>query len=100
MVKAEAARSETRYTTPENYTHKRPIITTDKPNNVLASRTLRYISYKLDPYKQNPTDSPITTLTYILECYNHTLNHKLQPLDFDHNVSHNHPEQFKQPSKI
>ena len=82
MVKAEKARSETQYTTPEQYTPKLPTTTTDKLNNVLTSRTLRDLTYKLDSYKKNPTDSPLTTLTHILECYDHILK-VLQSLDID-----------------
>ena len=73
MVKAETARSETQYTTPELYTPKQPTTTTDKLNNVLASRTLLDITHKLDRYKENHTDSPLATLSHILECYDHTL---------------------------
>ena len=54
MVKAEKARSETQYTNPEQYTPKPPTTTTDKLNNVLTSRTLRDLTYKLDPYKRIP----------------------------------------------
>ena len=82
MVKAEKAKSETQYTTPEQYTPKPPTTTTDKLINVLTSRTLRDLTYKLDPDKKNPTDSPLTTLTHILECYDHTLK-ILQSLDID-----------------
>ena len=49
MVKAEKAMSETQYTTPEQYTPKQPTTTTAKINNVLTSRTLRDLTYKLDP---------------------------------------------------
>ena len=73
MVKAEKAKSETQYTTPEYYTPKTPTTTTDKPNNVLTSRTLRDLTYKLEPYKKNPSDSPLATLTNILDCYDLTL---------------------------
>ena len=82
MVKAEQARSETQYTTPERYTPKPPTTTTDKLNNVLTSRTLRDLTYRLDPYKKNPTDSSPTTLTLILECYDKTLK-ILQSLEID-----------------
>ena len=67
MVKAEKTKTETQYTTPEQYTPKSPTTTTDKLNNVLTSRTLRDLTYKLDSYKKNLTDSPLTTLTHILE---------------------------------
>ena len=81
MIKAKAARSDTQYTTREQYYPKQRTITTDKLKNVLASRTLRDINYKL-AYKKNSTDSLFTTLTHILECYNHTLK-ILQSLDID-----------------
>ena len=51
MVKAEKAESETQYTTPEHYTPKQPTTTTDKLNNGITSRTLRDLTYKLEPYK-------------------------------------------------
>ena len=82
MVKAEKPKSETPYTTPEQYTPKQPITTTDKLNIVLTSRTLCDLTYKLDPYKKNSLDSPVTALTHLLECYEHTLK-ILQSLDID-----------------
>ena len=82
MVKAEKAKSETQYTTPEQYTAQQPTTTTEKLNNVLTSRSLRDLTYKLDPYKKNPSDSPIVTLTHIHDCYDHTLK-VLQSLDID-----------------
>ena len=82
MVKAEKDKFETQYTTPEQYTAKQPTTTTDKLNNVLTSRSLRDLTYKLDPYKKNPSDSPIVTLTHILDCYDHTLK-VLQSLNLD-----------------
>ena len=69
MVKAEKAKSETQYTTPQYYTPKPPTTTTDKLNTVFTSRILRDITHKLDPYKKKPSDSPLATLTHILECY-------------------------------
>ena len=66
MVKAEKAKSETQYTTLEQYTPKQPTTATDKLNNVLTSRTLRDLTYKLYPYKKNPSDCPLTTLIHIL----------------------------------
>ena len=51
-----------------NTTLKHRITTTDELNNVLNSRTLREITNKLDPYKKNPKDSPLATLTNKLEC--------------------------------
>ena len=56
--------------------------TPDKVSSVLNNRTLRDITNLLDPYKRNPSDTPITTLTHILHCYDRT--HKLlQTLDLD-----------------
>ena len=82
MVTAEKTKSETQCTTPEQYTPKPPTTTTDKLNNALTSRKLRDFTYKLDSYEKNPTDSSLTTLTQILECYDHTLK-ILQSLDID-----------------
>ena len=81
-VKAEKAKSETRYTTPEHYTAKPTTTTTDKLNNVLTSRTLRDLTYKLEPYKKNPSDSPLATLTHNFDCYDHTLK-ILKSLDIE-----------------
>ena len=56
--------------------------TPDKLSSVLINRTLRDITNLLDPYKRNPSETPIFTLTHILHCYNRT--HKLlQTLDLD-----------------
>ena len=82
MVKAEKAKSGTQYTSPEQYTSKQRTTTTDKLNNVLTSRTLRDLTYKLDPFRKNHSDSPLATLTHILNSYNHTLK-ILQFLDID-----------------
>ena len=73
MVKTEKVKSETQYTTPEQYTPKQPTTTTDKLNKVFTSRTLRDLTYKFDPYKKNPSDSPLAALTHILDCNDHTL---------------------------
>ena len=91
MVKAEMAKSETQYTTSEHYTPKPSTTTTDKLNNVLTSRTLRDLTYKLEPYKKNPSDSLLATLTHILDCYDHTLK-VLQSLNVD-------SQRITQPSK-
>ena len=56
--------------------------TPDKLSSVLNNRTLRDTTNLLDPYKRNPSETPITTLTHILHCYDRT--HKLlQTLDLD-----------------
>ena len=56
--------------------------TPDKLSPVLNNRTLRDITNLLDPYKRTLSETPITTLTHILHCYDRT--HKLlQTLDLD-----------------
>ena len=48
----------------------------------MNNRTLRDITKLLDPYKRNHSETPITTLTHLLHCYDRT--HKLlQTLDLD-----------------
>ena len=54
--------------------------TSDKLSSALNNRTP--ITNFLDPYKRNPSETPITTLTHILHCCDRT--HKLlQTLDLD-----------------
>ena len=67
----------------EHKSHTSPIRNTpDKLSSVMTNRTLRDITNLLDPYKRNPSEIPITTLTDILHCYDRT--HKLlQTLDLD-----------------
>ena len=56
--------------------------TSDKLASVLKNRIIRDITHPLDPYKRNPSDTLITTLTHIIHCYDRT--HKLlQSLDLD-----------------
>ena len=56
--------------------------TPDKLSSVLNNRTLRDITNMLDPYKRNPSDTPISTLTHILHCYDRT-HQLLQTFDLD-----------------
>ena len=49
--------------------------TPDKLSSVLNNRTLRDITNLLDPYKRTPSETPITTLTHILHCYDRTHKH-------------------------
>ena len=67
----------------EHKSHSSPIKNTpDKLSSVLNNRTLRDMINLLEPYKQNSSETPITTLTHILHCYDRT--HKLlQTLDLD-----------------
>ena len=67
----------------DHKTHSSPIKNTpDKLSSVLNNRTLRDMTNLLEPYKRNPSETPITTLTHILHCYDRT--HKLlQTLDLD-----------------
>ena len=67
----------------EHKSHSSPINNTPgKLSSVLNNGTLRDITNLLDSYKRNPSETPITTLTHILQCYDRT--HKLlQTLDLD-----------------
>ena len=67
----------------EHKSHTSPIKNTpDKLSSVLNHRTLRDITNLLEPYKRNSSETPFTTLTHILHCYDRT--HKLlQTLDLD-----------------
>ena len=75
----------------EHKSHTSPIRNTpDKLSSVLNNRTLRNITNLLDPYKRTPSETPFTTLTHILHCYDRT--HKLlRTLDLDSQRSLNHP---------
>ena len=68
---------------PEHIVPSSPIKNTpDKLSSVLNNRTLRDITNLLDPCKRTPSETPITTFTQILHCYDRT--HKLlQTLDLD-----------------
>ena len=65
--------------------HASPIRnTSEKLSSVLKIRTLRNITHLLDPYKRNPCDSLITTLTHIIHSHDRTHTHRLlQSLDLD-----------------
>ena len=67
----------------EHKSDSSPIKTTPvKLSFVLNNRTLRDITNLLDPCKRNSSETPITTLTHILNYYDRT--HKLlQTLDLD-----------------
>ena len=49
---------------------------------MLNSRTLKDRTQMLQPYKKNPSDSPITTLNHLIHCYDRT-SKLLQTLDID-----------------
>ena len=75
MVQAEHKTEHKSHTSPIRNTH-------DKLSSVLNNRTLRDLTNLLDPYKRTPSETPITTPTHILYCYDRT--HKLlQTLDLD-----------------
>ena len=58
----------------EHKTHSSPIKNTpDKLSSILNNRTLRDMTNLLEPYKRNPSETPITTLTHILHCYDKLL---------------------------
>ena len=56
--------------------------TPEKFSSVIQNRTNRDITQLLDPYKRNPSDSLITTLTHLIHCYD-PLHKLLQSLDLD-----------------
>ena len=56
--------------------------TTEKLATILNIRTLKDLTQMLDPYKRNPSDSPITTLNHLIHCHNRT-SKLLQALDLD-----------------
>ena len=49
---------------------------------MLNNRTLKDLTQMLDPYKRNPSDSPITTLNPLIHCYDRT-SKLLQTLHLD-----------------
>ena len=63
--------------------HKLPIRnTSDKLSSMVNNRTLRDITQLLDPHKQNPFASVITTLTHLIHCHDKTQK-LLRTLDLD-----------------
>ena len=56
--------------------------TSEKLTTMLNNRSLKDLTQLLDPYKQNPSDSPITTLNDLIHCYDRT-SELLQTLDLD-----------------
>ena len=75
MVQAEQKTDHKSHTSPIKNTH-------DKLSSVINNRTLRDMTNLLEPYKRNSSETPITTLTHVLHCYDRT--HKLlQTLDLD-----------------
>ena len=56
--------------------------TSEKLPTMLNTRTLKDLTQMLEPYKRNPSDSPITTLTHLIQCYDRT-SQLLQTLDLD-----------------
>ena len=56
--------------------------TSDKMCVMLNLRTLHEITQKLEPQKRKLSDTPLTTPTKIIDCYEGTST-LLQPLDLD-----------------
>ena len=56
--------------------------TSEKFATILNNRSLKDLTQMLDPYKRNPSDSPITTLNQLIHCHNRTPQ-LLQTLDLD-----------------
>ena len=66
-----------------NVEHTSPIrCTSYKHSSMLNNRILRDITQLLDPYKQNPSDFIITTLTHLIHCHDRTQK-LLRTLDLD-----------------
>ena len=66
-----------------NVEHTSPIRnTSDKLFSMLNNRILRDITQLLDPYRQNPSDSIITTFTHLIHCHDRTQK-LLRTLDLD-----------------
>ena len=61
---------------------KSPIKTSDKISTMLNLRTLKDLTQMLDPYKRNPSDSPVNTHKYLIHCHERT-SQLLQTLDLD-----------------
>ena len=88
--------------TENNSEHKPPPIehtspirnTSEKLSSILNNRTLRDITQLLDPYKRKPSDSLITTLTYLVHCIRDRTHKLLQSLDLDSQRIHNHLKQY------
>ena len=56
--------------------------TNEKLATILNNRTLKDLTQMIDPYKRNPSDSPITILNHLILCHNRT-SQLLQTLDLD-----------------
>ena len=76
IVKTEKSTTHTEQKSPIKQT------TINKISTMLNLRTLKDLTQMLDPYKRNPSDSPITTLTHLIYCYDRT-SPLLQTLDLD-----------------
>ena len=49
---------------------------------MLNNRALKDLTQMLDPYKRNPSDTPIATLNHLIHCYDRT-SKLIQSLDLD-----------------
>ena len=80
MVKTEQKSTEQKH----SFQDKSPIkqTTSEKLSTMLNIRTLKDLTQMLEPYKRNPSDSPILTLTHLIHCYDRTPQ-LLQTLDLD-----------------
>ena len=80
MVKTEQKSTEQKH----SFQDKSPIkqTTSEKLSTMLNIRTLKHLTQMLEPYKRNPSDCPIATLTHLIHCYDIT-SQLLQTLDLD-----------------
>ena len=82
MVQTEQKRTYSDHKSPPKSPIKHSQTTNEKLSTMLNNRTLKDITQMLDPYKRNPSDSPITTLNHLKHCYDRT-SKLLQTLDLD-----------------
>ena len=82
MVHTEQKRPFQEHKSPTKSSSKLSQTTSEKLTTMLTNRTLKELTQMLDPYKRNPSDSPIATLTHLIKCYDRILQ-LLQTLDLD-----------------
>ena len=80
MVQTEQKHSD--HESPTQSPIKHSQTTSEKLSTMLNNRTLKDLTQMLDPYKRNPSNSPITTPNHIVHCYDRT-SKLLQTLDLD-----------------
>ena len=82
MVQTEQKRTYSDHKSPPKSPIKHSQTTSEKLSTMLNNRTLNDLTQMLDPYKRTPSDTPITTLNYLIHCYDRT-SKLLQTIDLD-----------------